>query len=98
MYFAPFVSLVELKDVKKALKELEWIINVQSKLNELEHNEAWDMDERPSYCSIIRTRWVFRNEVNQDGKIVRNKARLVSHRYNQEEDIIKIKLLLMLLI
>ena len=46
------------------------------------------MDERPSYCSIIRTRWVFRNEVNQDGKIVRNKARLVSHRYNQEEDII----------
>jgi len=37
--------------------------------------------------NVIGTKWVFRNKMDQDTNIVRNKARLVAKRYNQEEDI-----------
>ena len=36
---------------------------------------------------VYRTRWVFRNKLNEDGQIVRNKARLVAQGYRQEEGI-----------
>ncbi|GAU47880.1 hypothetical protein TSUD_404520 [Trifolium subterraneum] len=37
--------------------------------------------------SIIGTRWVFRNKLDENGKVVRNKARLVAQGYNQQEGI-----------
>ena len=36
---------------------------------------------------MIRTKWVFKNKIDEQGVIVRNKARLVAKGYNQEEDI-----------
>jgi len=35
--------------------------------------------------NIIRTKWVFRNKLDESGVITRNKANLVAKRYNQEE-------------
>ena len=40
---------------------------------------------RPSNLSVIGTRWVFRNKIDENGIIVINKARLVAQGYNQEE-------------
>ena len=37
--------------------------------------------------NIIGSKWVFRNKLDEDGVITRNKARLVSKGYNQEEGI-----------
>ena len=37
--------------------------------------------------SVIETKWVFRNKMDENGIIVRNKARLVAQGYNQEEGI-----------
>ena len=37
--------------------------------------------------SIIGTKWVFRNKLDDSGNIVRNKARLVAQGYTQEEGI-----------
>lgn len=34
---------------------------------------------------MIGTKWVFRNKLNEEGKVVRNKARLVCKGYAQEE-------------
>ena len=36
---------------------------------------------------MIITKWVFKNKLNEDGKVSRNKARLVYKGYSQEEDI-----------
>ena len=36
---------------------------------------------------MIGTKWVFRNKLNEDGKVSRNKARLVCKGYSQEEGI-----------
>ena len=85
--FFAFVSLVKPKDIKEAIIEPEWIIAMQSELNEFKWNKIWDLVERPLDHTIIGTRLVFRNKLNRDGEITRNKARLVAQGYNQEEGI-----------
>ena len=42
---------------------------------------------RPMDKNLIGTKWVFRNKLNEDGKVSRNKARLVWKCYSQEEGI-----------
>jgi hypothetical protein len=37
--------------------------------------------------NVIGTKWVFRNKINEDGKVTRNKARLVCKGYAQVEGI-----------
>ena len=36
---------------------------------------------------MIRTKWVFRNKLNEDGQVSRNNARLVCKGYSQEEGV-----------
>jgi len=36
---------------------------------------------------VIGTKWVFKNKLDEQGIIVRNKVRLVAKGYNQEEGI-----------
>jgi len=33
------------------------------------------------------TRWVFKNKLDESGQVIKNKARLLTQRYNQEEGI-----------
>jgi hypothetical protein len=35
--------------------------------------------------NVILTKWVFKNKQGEDGKVVRNKARLVAQGYSQVE-------------
>ena len=41
--------------------------------------------ERPKNYNVIGTKWVYRNKQDQDGIVVRNKARLVAQGYTQVE-------------
>ena len=41
--------------------------------------------ERPKGHNVIGTKWVFRNKQDQDGIVVRNKARFVAQGYIQVE-------------
>ena len=45
------------------------------------------MVARPPKKNIIGTKWVFRNKLNEQGEVVRNKARLVAQGYSQQEGI-----------
>ena len=60
---------------------------MQEELNQFERSEVQKVVPRPSNPSVIGTRWVFRNKIDENGKIVRNKARLVAQGFNQEEGI-----------
>ncbi|GJT36213.1 retrovirus-related pol polyprotein from transposon TNT 1-94 [Tanacetum coccineum] len=42
---------------------------------------------QPRNMTIIVTRWVFRNKLDENGIVSRNKARLVAQGYNQQEGI-----------
>ncbi|XP_070007049.1 uncharacterized protein [Nicotiana sylvestris] len=52
-----------------------------------ERNNVWHLVPRPSDRTIIGTRWVFRNKLDEHGNTTRNKARLVVQGYNEEEGI-----------
>ena len=60
---------------------------MQEKLNQFERNKVWNLVEKPHDHPIIGTKWVFRNKLDENRVVIRNKARLVTNGYNQEERI-----------
>ena len=46
-------------------------------LEQIKRNQVWTLVSSLVDQNIVGTRWVFKNKLNADGKIVRNKARLV---------------------
>ncbi|KAL6320974.1 hypothetical protein AAG906_010783 [Vitis piasezkii] len=70
-----------------SLVDENWMIVMQEELNQFERSEVWELVPRPQNQSVIGTRWVFRNKMDENGIIIRNKARLVAQGFNQEEGI-----------
>ncbi len=60
---------------------------MQEELNNFRRNEVWTLVERPSDHPIVGTKWIFKNKLDENGIIVRNKARLVAKRYSKVEGI-----------
>ena len=60
---------------------------MQEELNQFERSKVWNLVPRPIDHSIIGTKWIFRNKMDEHSNIVRNKARLVAQGYSQEERI-----------
>ena len=60
---------------------------MQEELHQFERSKVWYLVPRPVGRTVIGTRWVFRNKLDENGVITRNKSRLVVQGYNQEEGI-----------
>jgi hypothetical protein len=56
-------------------------------LDQIEKNDTWELVPRPKNKNVIDTKWVFRNKINEDGQVTRNKARLVCKGYAHIEGI-----------
>lgn len=56
-------------------------------LTQIEKNKTQELIPRPKNKNVINTKWIFRNKLNEDGQVVRNKARLVCKGYAQVEEI-----------
>ena len=54
-------------------------------LIKLKKNNTWELVPRPADKNVIGTKWVFKNKMNEQGQIVRNKVRLVCKGYTQVE-------------
>ncbi|GJZ19610.1 retrovirus-related pol polyprotein from transposon TNT 1-94 [Tanacetum coccineum] len=85
--FFCFISTIEPKDVNEALKDKSWVVAMQEELNQFVANDVWDLVPLPMSQSVIGTKWVFRNKLDENGIVSRNKARLVAQGYNQQEGI-----------
>jgi hypothetical protein len=79
--------MIEPTSVDEALQDNDWIIAMQEEPNQFSRNDVWDLVPRPKGFNIIGTKWVFRNKLNEQGEVVRNKARLVAQGYSQQEGI-----------
>ena len=53
----------------------------------MERNETWELVPRPKNKNVISTKWVFRNKLNEDGQVIRNKVSLMCKGYAQVEGI-----------
>ena len=53
----------------------------------IEKNKTWTLVPRPKDKNVIGTKWVFKNQLNEDEEVCKNKVRLVCKGYSQEEGI-----------
>ena len=56
---------------------------MHEELNNFAHNDVWELVKRPNDHNVIRTKWVFRNKQDENGVVVRNKARLIAQGNTQ---------------
>nr|GEU50799.1 retrovirus-related Pol polyprotein from transposon TNT 1-94 [Tanacetum cinerariifolium] len=84
--FFCFISTIEPKNVNEALANESWIVAMQEEL-EFIANDIWELVSYPHNMTIIGTKWVFRKNLDENGIISQNKAKLVAQGYNQQEGI-----------
>jgi hypothetical protein len=58
---------------------------MNDKLDQIEKNNTWEMVHRLEGKNIIGSKWIFKNKLNEQGQVVRNKAILVCKCYAQIE-------------
>ncbi|KAK1662669.1 hypothetical protein QYE76_050828 [Lolium multiflorum] len=63
--------------VHEALVDPDWVIAMQEELECFTRNEVCSLVERPKdhRINVIGTKWVFKNKQDEDGIVIRNKAR-----------------------
>ena len=45
------------------------------------------MVPKPQHTNIIKTKWIVKNKIDEEGNITRNKARLVAQGYTHVEGV-----------
>ena len=69
--------------------ESQWIQAMQDELQQFKFNNVWELVKRPDprKHNIIGTKWIYSNKQDENGLVVRNKARLVAQGYTQVKGI-----------
>ena len=78
------ISQVEPKNADEACKDDYWKQAMKDDLDQIVNNETWELVPRPKDKNVIGNKWVFRNKMNEQGEVVRNKAILVCKGYSQK--------------
>ena len=78
------LSKVEHRTVREALQDDDWYNAMKEEIEKIEKNKTWTLVPRLVDKNVIGTKWVFRNKLDENGEITRNKARLVYKGYAQE--------------
>eukprot|EP00253_Pinus_taeda_P001492 PITA_01492 len=60
---------------------------MNEELEQIEKNNTWELVPRPNDKNVIGTKWIFKNKLNENGDVIRNKARLVYKGYAEQEGI-----------
>ena len=81
------LSTVEPSSFEEASNDKSWVKAMEEELDQIQKNETWELVPRPKNKNVIGTKWVFRNKLNEEGQVTRNKARLVCKGYAQVEGI-----------
>ncbi|KAJ9544821.1 hypothetical protein OSB04_024528 [Centaurea solstitialis] len=66
---------------------IDQVSAMQEELAEFIRNNVWLLVPKPRKRTIIGSKWIFRNKLDEVGTIIRNKDRLVAQGYRQEEGI-----------
>eukprot|EP00253_Pinus_taeda_P026342 PITA_26342 len=60
---------------------------MEEELEQIEKNKTWELVPRQQDKNVIGTKWIFKNKLNENGEVVRNKEKLVCKGYVQQEGI-----------
>ncbi|KAJ9682438.1 hypothetical protein PVL29_018369 [Vitis rotundifolia] len=73
-----YISQIEPKNIEEALNDEAWVEALHEELNQYSRIEVWFLVSRPKDVNVIGTKWILKNKMDENGVIVRNKARLVA--------------------
>ena len=49
---------------------------MNEEIEKIERNKTWSLVSRSKGKNVIGTKWIFRNKLDENGEVTRNKARL----------------------
>ena len=67
------ISQIEPSSINEACEDKHWIKAMEDELEQIEKNNTWTLVPRPKDKNVIGTKWVFKNKLNEDGKVIKNK-------------------------
>jgi hypothetical protein len=76
-----FISSLEPFNVEDELRNPDWMVAIQEKLNNFKCNKVWSLIKRPKQ-NVVGTKWEFHNKQDEHRVITRSKARLVAKDYS----------------
>ena len=80
-----YTSQIEPKSFEEALNDEAWVEALHEELNQFFRNEVWFLVPKPKDVNVIETKWIFKNKMDENGVMVRNKAKLVARGFKQIE-------------
>nr|GEY03289.1 retrovirus-related Pol polyprotein from transposon TNT 1-94 [Tanacetum cinerariifolium] len=81
--FSCLLSSIEPANVAEALRDAV----SSEELDQFARLKVWRLVPRPEGKTIIKTKWIFKNKKDESSLVIRNKARLLTVGYTQQEGI-----------
>eukprot|EP00253_Pinus_taeda_P007767 PITA_07767 len=85
--YLALLSSTEPQNVREACKDECWVKAMDEELEQIEKNNTWELVPRPKDKNVIGTKWIFKNKLNENGEVIRNKSKLVCKGYALQEGI-----------
>jgi hypothetical protein len=62
----------------------KWVAAMEKELDSLEDNGTWEITSKPTGRSSVSNKWVFKTKRDEEGNIIKHKARLVARGFSQK--------------
>lgn len=56
---------------------------MKEELDQFEKNYVWKLVKLSQGKHVVKAKWFYRNKLDEDGKVIRNKAQVVAKGYSQ---------------
>ncbi|GJR53247.1 retrovirus-related pol polyprotein from transposon TNT 1-94 [Tanacetum coccineum] len=86
-YFDAFLTSLEPKNFKKAMTEPSWIDAMQEEIHEFKRLQVWELVVCLDKVMLIKLKRIYKVKTDEFGRVLKNKARLLSQGFRQEEGI-----------
>ncbi|GJW93513.1 retrovirus-related pol polyprotein from transposon TNT 1-94 [Tanacetum coccineum] len=77
-------NYIEPATISQALKDVDWVIAMQEKLDQFARLKVWRLVPRPKGKTILNTKWIFKNKKDENSLVIQSKARLIAQGYRKE--------------
>ena len=77
----------EHKILKYVLEDVDWSKAMKEEIEQIKKNKTWILVPRPDDKNVIGTKWVYKNKLDENGEVTRNKASLFCKGYTKEDGI-----------
>nr|GEW69022.1 hypothetical protein [Tanacetum cinerariifolium] len=81
------LSKVKPKNFKSAINEDCWFQAMQDEIYKFDQLQVWELVPQPDCVMIIALKWIYKVKLDEYGDVLKNKARLVTKGYRQDEGI-----------